>query len=377
MSLAGGVLNGSTPPTGVVGEFDYPYVSLYIGLPPGVFGDGAKLYDDSYSWHLRLGLEDIVELRSSLAMLSIPRIRVSDVDRLYECEIGLAVISTKPVDAEARVRKRLSSLLSFDYLLPPMGPKLQAKTISIVGNAKLPRRLEELVFDDVKASQAILELYSYGIDFYTIVRALSIGFLGRRQGRRLVPTRWAITAVDTAIGNRLLSHVRRFQLLSETLVFYAEYLYNRYVVILAPGAYRAQWIEVWHPKAVYNPSNYIGCLEVREVVPGRFTEMDGGYMAARTSVLEYLYRIGRQAKISIIREILPQYIYPVGNWQIRQTVAHALNKGAVLKNPSEKELRDFISKATAIPLEAIEKAIEFIYESKKKTLDTWFTHQTT
>lgn len=37
-----------------------------------------------------------------------------------------------------------------------------------------------------------------------------------------------------------------------------------------------------------------------------------GYVVARTSLPGYPYRLGRQAKVATIREILPQYIYPVG-----------------------------------------------------------------
>ncbi|MEM3974533.1 MAG: hypothetical protein QW320_09215, partial [Ignisphaera sp.] len=228
--LEGSVLGGSTPPTAVVGEFGYPHVTVYVGVPPDVYGDEAKFYDDPQSWHLRLGLEDIVELRSGLAMLTLPRVLVTDVNRLYDSEIGLAVVSSRPVDAEARVRKRLSPVVSFDYLLPPMGPKLQVETINIVGSAKMPRKLEEIIFDDAKASEAIAELYRSGVEFYTIVRALSIGFLGRKSSRKLVPTRWAITAVDTAIGNMLLERIRSCQMVSETMVFYSEYLYNKYIV---------------------------------------------------------------------------------------------------------------------------------------------------
>lgn len=363
------VIDGSTPPNVIVGESGYPYTSIYLGLPPGVYGDEAKLFDDPYSWHLKLGLEDIIEIRSGMAMLILPRIYVKDFEKLYESEVGLAAVSLKPVDAEGVVSKVLKTDMEFDYILPPTGPRILARDVKVVGDLKIPRKLEEMVFEDVKALEAIEELYRYGVDFYTIVRALSIGFLGYRNRRRIVPTRWAITAVDSSIGKSLLDAIKLYPEASETLVFYSEYLYNKYLVILSPGPYKAMWIEAWHPKAIYNPSKDIQWLEVRETKPNIFTAMDGGFIAARTSVLEYLYTAKRQAKVAILREILPQYIYPVGSWQIRQTVKHALTKGPILKNPSEEELRIFIEKSMNIPREAIEKAIEFIYEKKQLKLD--------
>jgi hypothetical protein len=366
------VVEGSTPPSAIVGETGYPNVSVYIGIPPGVFGEKAKIFDDPRSWHMRLGLEDIIELRSSVAMVSTPKIRVSDVWRLYETEIALAVVSVKPVDSEAKVLKVLERSVRFDYLLPPSGPRVQAESIRIVGNPTTYRKLEQIIFDDVKASEGIRELYSAGVDLYTIIRALSLGMLGMRSNRKLVPTRWAITAVDINIGNMLLATVRTYPPLSDTLVYYAEYLYNKYIVILAPGPYKALWIEMWRPRAVFNPGNEVQWLEVRETAPGRFTDLDGGYIAARTAVIEHLNAIKRQAKVAIIREILPQYIYPVGNWQIRETVRYALSKDPILRNPSKQELIEAISKLVSAPLEIVNRVIEFIYEEKQTRLDTFF-----
>jgi hypothetical protein len=40
---------------------------------------------------------------------------------------------------------------------------------------------------------------------------------------------------------------------------------------------------------------------------------------SKTSVLQCLYSIGRQSRVVILREIPPQYTYPVGSWQIRET----------------------------------------------------------
>jgi len=56
-------------------------------------------------------------------------------------------------------------------------------------------------------------------------------------------------------------------------------------------------------------------VEVEEAVLGRFTAV----LASKTSVLQCLYSIGRQSRVVILREILPQYTYPVGSWQIRKT----------------------------------------------------------
>jgi len=370
--ISRGFVEGSTPPTALVGESGYPRVAIYMGIPPGVYGEEARNFDNPVSWHLKLGLEEIIELRSSMAMVSLPKVLVTSVGKLYESEVALAAISLRPVDTEAVVSKVLGISTNFDYLLPPTGPRVLAELLRVVGNPSTPKKLEMMIFDDVKTSEAIKELYNSNIDFYTITRALSLGLLGYRSKRKLVPTRWAITATDTIISNLLLDVVRGFQQLSDTLIFYGEYLYNKYLIILSPGSYRALWIEVWHPKAIYNPGEGLEWFEVKELRPNSFTAMDGGFLAARTSVLQYLYSIGRQARVTILREILPQYIYPVGNWQIRETVKHALSRGPILKNPVESELTNLVERFMNVPREVLKRLIEFVYEKNQLKLDSFF-----
>ena len=54
---------------------------------------------------------------------------------------------------------------------------------------------------DASAAVALVELYSSGISLDHISRLLSLGLLGKK--RKLVPTRWSITASDDMIGKEL------------------------------------------------------------------------------------------------------------------------------------------------------------------------------
>jgi hypothetical protein len=53
-------------------------------------------------------------------------------------------------------------------------------------------------------------------------------------------------------------------------------------------------------------------------------QIAGSFFAAKLSVAEYLYKLKRKASIIIIREIYPEYILPVGVWQIREGIREAL-----------------------------------------------------
>ena len=361
------LVDGASPPSAVVGEKGYPRVSVYYGVPPGVHGEEAAFYDDPDKWHMRLGLSDIISLRSRLLSLRIS-VPVSNPYLLYEKEVGLAALSEKPVETEAELAKPVVPRITFDPLLPPQGPSAPATRIRVVDNPRLPRRLEKLIWDDVRAEEAVAELYRGGVGFYTAVRALTLGFLGRRGQRRLVPTRWGITAVDSIITRINWRRARSYPSINDVEVYYAEYLYNRYAVILRPGRLRNIWIEVWMPNSLWNPGAEPSIIEARDKSNGEPSIMDGGFLAARTPVVEHLARRRRSATAIILREVLPQYVYPVGSWQIRLTVRRALEEKPLLRNPSSDELYRFLRSRFTVPDAIIARVIKYVYHDREHSL---------
>ena len=322
-----GNVNGSSPPSVVVGEHGYPSVRIMVGIPPNVHGNEASSYDNPSEWWGKLNLFDIIKLRSSM-VAALTTVKVNEVDKLYDNELAPALASEKPVDMEALLKGRLSGL-SINELLTPTPPSARALRIRINDDPKVPKPIEKLMNDDAKANDAVWEAYRAGIGVYQLVRALSVGMLGRRRSRRLVPTRWAITAVDSIIGGRLRNRVTLMPELGEDLLFYGEYLGNRFIILLRPGAYKARWVELWYPSSALVLGNEAAVHVVDEDYKGRVNAMDGGFYAARLSVLEYLNMIGKSAEVIIFREVLPEYFVTVGNWHIRETVKRAFEKGPI------------------------------------------------
>jgi hypothetical protein len=75
----------------------------------------------------------------------------------------------------------------------------------------------------------------------------------------------------------------------------------------------------------------------------------GGYYAARFAVVEALYRMRRQARAVVFREIGTGYSVPVGVWEVRENVRHAF------ENPPQKfatreEALAHVASRLAIPL---------------------------
>src|SRR5439155_255682 len=83
---------------------------------------------------------------------------------------------------------------------------------------------------------AVTDLYDHGITQSQITRIFSVGLLGTKDRRRLVPTEWSITAVDDILAKGLIDEVRGNPWTSEFEVTGASGLANNVVVLLFPGA---------------------------------------------------------------------------------------------------------------------------------------------
>jgi hypothetical protein len=361
-------VEGATPPSTVVGERNYPKVPVIFNIPPNVVGNQAKDFDNPEGWWGVYTLTDIINKRSYM----ISTIMKADVTRpevLYEKEVSVAAVSSKPVESEAKLKKPPIPKLVFKASIDPVGPSAEVERLKVIGNASLDRKLEVLIWDDVKAKEAILELHFKGLDFYTIVRALSLGLFGRRINRRLVPTRWAITAVDRTIANNLLKQVRFYPEVPHVMINEAKYLHNKFTIITYPGRYRIEWVEMWYPSTVYTSfAEEPVIIYNKDDALGHVRTLDGGFEAARFALINHLFKIRRRAAAIIIREIGPGYYASVGNWHIRLTVEKALSKPGMKFNSLDEALK-FLS-IKSLPMKRY--VIPILRKMRSKDITSYF-----
>ena len=321
-SISSKELDGYTPPSGVVGEANYPNVSLIYSIPIGAERDEARRYDDPENWWGTLDLNDIITLRSRLVS-GVLKINVREPEKLLEKEISLALISDKPVESDIRLKKIPTLRVKIDPFDAPRGLSAEAEKIEVMENPSVPREIDNVIWDEMRASEATIYLYNKGVSVYRIQKAFSLGLLGR-YNKRLVPTRWAITAVDTILSLYLLRKIRSYEYISRGEYYKISYLGNNFWIFLSPGPYSFNWIEIWHPKTIYTETSKEPVVIMNtENWRGEAEYMDGGYQAARIAVLEYLEKIRRKASILVVREITPKYYAPVGNWHIRESIRRA------------------------------------------------------
>ena len=114
--------------------------------------------------------------------------------------------------------------------------------------------MEKAFYDtDLKAVEAVRNLYKEGVLISKIQKAFSVGAFGIERNRRLVPTRWSITAVDDTLGKQLLKVTKTYPTIDEWRVYDWDQLDNRWSVLLMPTSWRYELIEAWYPNTTWNP----------------------------------------------------------------------------------------------------------------------------
>jgi hypothetical protein len=341
---------GASPPSVFVGRIGYPYVYAGPLVPP--VQEDTSLYDLPEFWFGK-AIDDIVGFRSML-IRGKHRVHVQKFEEAGKIiektrELALAV---KPVDIELKLEKKPRGFILIDDEVQPFGPSAPIRDLR-VGNALWDHQIEKAYSDtDLKAAEAVLELHSKGVLVTKIQRAFSVGAFGLKKNRRLVPTRWSITAVDSIISKALIEKVKDFPEINEYRVYESCYLDNVFEVLMIPGAWSYEAIEAWYPGTVWNPSGRSVVLfsdwEGRE---GRTTyaEIGGCYYAARLAVCEQLVKERRQATVIVLREAHPGYIMPVGVWQVRENVRNAMRQKPFNFNTLDEALK-WIAAKFQIPL---------------------------
>jgi hypothetical protein len=335
--VQGDSLYGGVSPSIFVGRANYPRVSTGILSPVGHDEDAAA-FETSAGWYDEgVSISDVFERRTAL-LNSNQSTKVESVHDAWDGFLGVqreVAISDRPVTVEIGLdgRPDLDLDPGRDDIATPTGPRARARTAQLGENPHVPRPVEKtLEDDDWNAQGAMTYLYRRGFDVYNINTILSAGALGQAENRRLVPTRWSITAVDDTLGQYLRGRIRDAPSVDSVEVYRNEFLGNAFWVVLVPGQWEFELVEMKAPGSVWNPDPEAGVWLAadREGTEGRtgyVEETAGAYHASRLGVLEHLESRGRQAKALVLRHVSEDYWGPCGVWQVRESVRNAFDEG--------------------------------------------------
>lgn len=341
---------GASPPGFFVGHFSYPNVYLGPLIPYQEFETGLDISDyhilDAPELWFGKRMEDVIRYRSSLVRSNFKtNVFIGRKSRKHTLPIKTKKLletsqelsmAARPVDTETKLEKMNLRMMMDNHALP-MGPSGMTEKITITENTKVHPQVDYCVSDtDLKATEAVSEhLYFKGhVPESTIKRVFSAGLLGEEKRRRIVPTRWTITAVDDIISKALINEIKKFPEIDDYQIFEATYLDNHFKILLFPGKFIYEMNEVWAPNTLWNISLNGNNRNLKPQIMTDFefyrgrksyaSNITGAYYAARKSVCEYLYKIKRQARVLIFREVSGGYVVPLGVWVIRETVNNAM-----------------------------------------------------
>jgi len=342
---------GMSPPSVFIGRIGYP--NVYVGpLVPPVHED-TSIYDLPERWFGK-SMDEIVGFRSLLVrgkhLVNVQKF--TEAGKIMDQTRELALADTS-VDMELNLTKKPRGSIYLDDDIQPFGPSAPIRDLR-VGNARYDDKIEKAYYDtDLRATNAVGELYNRGVMVTKIQKAFSVGAFGIEKKRRLVPTRWSITAVDDIISKSLVEKVKTFPEINEYRVYESIYLDNVFEILMIPAQWSYESMEAWYPGTVWNPNGKsVAIFSDWEGNGGRTTyaAIGGCYYSARLAVCEQLQRERRQATVIVLREARPGYIMPIGVWQVRENVRNAMRQKPYIFKSLAESLQ-FIGSRFEIPLQ--------------------------
>jgi len=298
-------------PSVFIGSYGYPDVS-----------GGPLMINDSDSppaWVAKgLDIEQIVGIRARTIRGNSPVARIVD-------DVQEIALSSMPLDVEVAFEKPVSFDLKFDGTVAPVGLSGSILKMSVLDNAHVERPVDRITSDtDLGAVDACNKLHASEIDVYRIAQLLTAGMLGKK--RKLVPTRWAITAVDDTVSKGLKQRIARNPPIGEIRLFAATLYGNRIVCMLVPGDWKYEMIEIWQKQSLWSKESEAITRDGEGMKKSGYSPISGAYYSARLAVAEYLDRIGRSARVLVLRSVSGDYWAPLGTWVIREAARAAMQE---------------------------------------------------
>lgn len=357
---------GSSPPEIFVGKWNYP--NVYAGvLAPEEYGNMAAKSSPAY-WHAnKLSLTQIADLRKTL-IYGRTQQHIKTKQSQYIEIMQEVAMTHKSIATELTFKKPIQRHEENHPATAYISQSAQLDTIRLQENAPVQRKIEYLVNDtSAKSTEALSELYKSNIPIENIIKLFSAGLLGKKTSRKLVPTRWSVTAVDDTLSRQALKKIKNYQEISELLLFHGEYVGNHYEFLLIPDTFNFEVIEF-----IMASQSFCQDYESNSSRTSYAESVAGAYYANRLALVEYLERIKRQASCVVFREVRPEYTLPCGVGILREISREAFRNKPERPKDLEEAFSLMQSRMKAKTSLLREKSIVLKNMGKQRKLNQFF-----
>ena len=361
-------LDGSTPPSVFIGLWSYPKVYAGPMMVPQL-GD-TYIMDSPEQWIANdKTQEDIITYRMNLVR-GKQLIDIKDVENPFVEKHQDISLASKSIDSEATFGSKPVGA-SFNEEITPHGPSAIIEKFDIDA-VRWDKQLEKSFYDtDLKAREAVMNLHNKDVPFTAMQKAFSVGAFGLKKNRKLVPTRWSITACDSTIADSLLKEVRHYPIMDTHRVYEFSSLNNYYAIILTPTEWQYEWFEAFI-KVLGGEEMMFSDYETN-TNKTEYSCVGGFYYSAKMAVLDKLAKLKLQSGVIILREAYSGYI-PLGVFNVRENIKFAMD-GDYKEFESLKDSLAYCGTKLQIPISKYVRQSNLLKEllhSKQTTLDNFF-----
>ena len=356
-------IDGSSPPSVFIGSWNYPQVFAGPMIAP-LHGD-TMIMDRPESWIAEnKSQEEIIRYRLNLVR-GKQKVKVTNLHQRFIGKLRDIALSSGSLESRAEFQQAPRGA-TFSHDHTPFGPSAPLERLEIE-NSRWDQHLEKAYYDDdLLAADAVGRLHERGLPFSSIEKAFSLGSFGIGKRRRLVPTRWAITACDSTLARRLLHNVRGYEPIDSVQVREFSSLNNYYAVLLLPTAWQYEWMEAFlhilgREELIFSDYENNGGKK-------GYSRVGGCYYSCKMAVLESLAREKKQAGAIVLREAYPGYV-PLGVFNVRENVRNAMGQPAQ-EFESMKTALQYISARLELPIKRFIESSDLLQEQLRSRQTT-------
>jgi len=356
-------IDGSSPPSVFVGSWNYPQVFAGPMIAP-LHGD-TMIMDQPESWlPEKKTQEEIIRYRLNLVR-GKQKVKVTNLNDRFIGKLRDIALSSRSLESQAEFQQAPRGV-TFSPDHAPFGPSASLQRLDIE-DSRWEQHLEKAYYDDdLRAAEAVARLHERGLPFSSIEKAFSLGCFGTGKRRRLVPTRWAITACDSALARRLLQNVRAYEPIDCCQVREFSSLNNYYAVLLLPTAWQYEWMEAFlhilgREELIFSDYENNGGKK-------GYSRVGGCYYSCKMAVLDALAREKKQAGAIVLREAYPGYV-PLGVFNVRENVRNAMRQPGQ-EFESMKTALQYISARLELPIKRFIEQSDLLQEQMRSRQTT-------